>query len=652
MKIHYYIHYVFFILSGLSIPSALHANVRLPTLVDDHMVLQRGAIIKIWGWADPEEKVTVQFLHRKLTTYTTAAGRWEVSLPSLEAGGPYEMKISGKNLIKISDILIGDVWLCSGQSNMEYKMIKSRDRYADDIAKASQYPIREFAVKETYGYDSPSDVSGSWQQASPENVLQFTAVGYFFAKNLNMRYKVPIGLLYSAWSGTPAEAWISEKNLQPFPHYLATLQQFKDTASINRSLEQEKILSNAWYKAQRDHDQGSAAGQLPWSSDDTDLSTWRQISFPGYWEDQGAGNLDGVIWVKKVIEVPSKMSGKPLILQLGLIDESDSTYFNGHKIGSTNQKGSPRRYRVPAELVKPGSNTITIRIIDNEGKGGFVQGKPLLLTDGQTSVDLAGQWIYRVGFQCAPLPAQSFTRPYYKPGILYQTMIAPIAWYPIKGAIWYQGEANTSPAKAVEYRRLLPILIKEWRKAWGLGDFPFLIVQLANFMKPSVEPQESSWAMLRESQAIVADSIPRCGLAVAIDLGEAYDIHPANKKDVADRLALVAGKVAYHNNTIQASGPVYENMFIDKGQIFLTFKEVGKGLIAANGRLLQFAIAGTDRKFVSAEAKIVGPNQIVVWSDKVKEPVAVRYAWADNPEGCNLLNKEGLPARPFRTDNW
>jgi sialate O-acetylesterase len=632
-------------------PLPASAEISLPRLVSDHMVLQRDSKVRIWGWASPGEKVTVKFMGISLTTTTPGSGRWEIVLPAMKAGGPYSMTLKASNTLTINDILIGDVWLCGGQSNMEFKLNKVRDRYAKDISTAANYPIREFAVKEKYGYDKVSDVSGSWQTANPETVLQFTAVGYFFAQSLYERYKVPIGLLYSAWPGTPAESWISEEGLKSFPRYTEEAKKFRDTAYAQQVLRKDKAVADQWYANIRLNDQGAIPGKASWASLNTDTTDWKSIRFPGYWETQGLATTDGVVWVKKTITVPKSMTGKELKLSLGLIDDIDTTYFNGEKVGTTDNKYNPRRYVIPARLVKEGLNTITIRIIDNEGTGGIVKGKIDELSDGKTSIDLSGNWIYKIGYQSSPLPVQSFTRIYYKPAILYHPMIEPLTSYTIKGAIWYQGEANTGWDKAIEYRKLLPTMIDEWRRAWNQGNFPFLIVQLPNFMKPSDAPQQSGWALLRESQSVIAANIPNCGLAVIIDLGEENDIHPSNKKDVGKRLALSAEKVAYPDSGTISPTPIYRSMRIDGNKIILSFNKTGKGLVAKGGTLKQFAIAGADKHFVWGTAEIQG-STIVVSAPDIPAPVAVRYAWADNPIGCNLYSAEDVPVSPFRTDDW
>ncbi len=642
---------IFFVFTTFILCIGVKAQIMLPSLVSDSMILQRNIPLKIWGWAAAGEKVTIGFNKKKYNTVTGEDGRWAVILPAMKEGGPYEMLIKGSNEIAIKDIWVGDVWLCSGQSNMEFAMNKVRFKYADDIAASASYLIREFSVKERYSYKPEEKAEGSWKPANPTNILKFTAVGYFFAKKLYETYKVPIGILHSSWPGTPAESWISIDSLKNFPDYVKTAKQFANAAYTDSVLKGERTLTQNWYRQVNTSDKGYRQNGASWAGKPIDTS-WLPINMPGYWENQGAGNIDGAVWLKHVVTVPKSFMNTDVYLELGLIDDIDSTYINGQQVGFTDNKYNQRRYKVPAGLLKEGENILTVRVIDNEGQGGIVPGKVYRLTNGTEDISLAGNWFYKVGYATTGLSAQNFIRIAYKPTYVYNGMIEPILNYSIKGAIWYQGEGNTSKFKAFEYRQLLPVMIHEWRAKWQQGNFPFLIVQLANFMPAKPQPDESNWAMLRESQTIVASKEPNCGLAVAIDIGEANDIHPLNKKDVGYRLALVADKVAYNNTKTISSGPGYLSMEKQGNKIVLSFDNIGGGLVAKNGDTLkQFAIAGEDRVFVWANAKIEG-NKVIVWSDKVLAPVAVRYAWADNPEGCNLYNKEGLPASPFRTDNW
>ena len=622
--------------------------VTLPRLVSDGMVLQRDIPVKIWGWADGGETVTIRFEGKMYRTAAEADGKWVLTLPSREAGGPYDMEISGSNRIELRDILVGDVWVCSGQSNMQLWMGRVKYRYADVIARAGNPRIRQFLVSGRYDFDEPQEdlASGRWVSADPESVLGFTAVGYFFAKTLYEQYGVPIGLINAALGGSPAEAWLSEDALRAFPEHMETVKRFRDRDYRDRIAEKDKAASDAWYARVGQLDRGMVEGQPRWYEPDCDASEWATMDVPGYWADEDLGPVNGVVWFRKEINVPASMTGKPARLWMGRIVDGDSTYVNGALVGSVSYQYPPRIYDVPADLLTEGKNVIVVRIISNINRGGFVPDKPYRLEAGGQSIDLKGAWQYRLGAPMEPLPGKTFIE--WQPLGLYNGMIAPLTDYGIKGVIWYQGESNVG--RPLEYQKLLSALIVDWREEWGQGDVPFLYVQLANFLEAKEEPGESDWAELREAQ-LKTLAVPNTGMAVAIDLGEWNDIHPLNKEDVGKRLALAARKLAYGDSAVVHSGPIYESMRIEGDKIVLAFAHVGSGLVSRGGGALKhFAIAGADKRFVWAQARIEG-NEVVVWNENVTDPMAVRYAWADNPEGANLYNREGLPASPFRTDN-
>lgn len=628
--------------------SELKADVRLPRLISDGMILQRDQQVRLWGWASPGEEITIRFNGRTKKTVCPRAQKWEVMLPSMKAGGPYQMIIKGNNTILLKDILVGDVWLCSGQSNMDYQVYKSKDLYKEEIAASSGTPIREFSVKTTYNYALHKDIEGEWKGANPKNVLQFSAVGYFLALNLYQRYKVPVGIIHASYSGSPAEAWISDETLKKYPHYLQKAAPYHDEAVVKAALLKDKQTSDAWFKEVNRNDEGLSRGSSVWSKAALDTSGWKNIKIPGAWEEQGL-NADGVVWLRRQVDVPRKMISSPVVLDLGLIDDLDTTYVNGVVVGSTNNKYQVRRYEVPDGVLQEGENVITVRVVDKEGKGGIIPGKHYRLSNGKGDIDLSGNWLYKVGHSMPPMPVGSFLQVGYLPGIQYCSKIVPIAGYTIRGAAWYQGEGNSS--RAEEYKTLLPDMIKDWRTLWREGDFPFLIVQLANYMAPAIQPEDTNWARLREAQAFVASTVPHVGLAVTIDLGEANDLHPPNKKDVGYRLALSAYNLAYNDKDAIEPVTQYEAMSVEGDKIVISFKNAGKGLQAKNGELKQFSIAGADKNFYWAKA-IIKNGKVEVWSDKVAKPVAVRYAWANNPEGSNLYNLDNLPVAPFRTDTW
>ena len=631
----------------LIIPAAF-AQVRLPQLISDGMILQRDVPVNVWGWATPAEKIAVVFNGKRYTAVARPNSVWQIRLDATKAGGPYTMDIRGVNHITLKDILVGDVWLCSGQSNMVHQMKLHGVRYADEIADAHYPEIRQFWVPTLTNLQGPQGdlTAGHWKSANPQDVLEFSAVAYFFAKNLYKKYHIPIGIINSSVGGTPIEAWTSEEGLNHFPAIIKTIEKNKDTAYINGF---SRRAAAAMSNLPKSNDKG-LAGPIPWYSPTYTPAGWRQIGIPGYWEDQGLRNLDGVVWYRREIDVPASMAGQPAKVFLGRIVNADVLYINGKEVGNTTYEYPQRRYTIPAELLKPGKNLFVVRVTNSFGKGGFVPDKPYCLIAGNDTVDLKGYWEYKVGEVFVPrtragsggfgFSAQN------APTALYNAMIAPLIRYAIKGFVWYQGEANAN--KAAEYAKLQPAMIADWRSKWKEGDIPFLYVQLPGFGDYDYLPAESSWAELREAQ-LQSLSVPNTGMAVGIDLGEWNDVHPDRKAPVGDRLALAAERIAYGDSVVY-SGPIYQSSAISGNKILISFDHTGSGLITEDGGELQeFAIAGADKKFVWANAKPEG-DKVIVWSDEIKDPMYVRYAWADNPVNPNLYNKEGLPASPFRTD--
>lgn len=626
---------------------SLFGQVKLPAIVRDSMVLQRDTKLKIWGWAPEGEKVNVTFNKKTFKTTAGPDGKWSVWLPPTKSGGPYNMDIRASNRITLKNILVGDVWLCAGQSNMVHSMGLHRERYAEEIARANDPEIRQFLVPASAVLEGAVDdlPAGSWKPATVQEIRRFSVVAYFFAKKLYEKYHVPIGLINASVGGTPIEAWTSEEGLKEFPDVLSVVEKNKDTAYVNK-LDRLALAGKREREKRRSEDKGMT-GAKTWYDTSYISKNWRVINIPGYWEDQGIKNLDGVVWYRKEIEVPASMTGEPAKIALGRIVDADFVYINGVLVGSTAYQYPQRRYQVPAGLLKRGKNTIVIRVINNAGKGGFVPDKPYYLSAAGQSIDLKGYWQYKVGEVYSTNGAPAGLVFQNQPTALFNAMIAPIANYAVKGFVWYQGEANASRPEA--YEELLPALINDWRSHWKQAEAPFLYVQLPNYMEVNYMPSESQWALIRDAQFKTL-SVAHTGMAVAIDLGEWNDIHPGNKKPVGERLALAAQKVAYGEKDIVYSGPTYQSAKTEGNKIIVSFNNVGSGLVSIDGEeLSQFAIAGPDKKFVWAKA-IVQNNTVVVWSENIQDPVFVRYAWADNPDGANLYNKEGLPASPFRTD--
>ena len=630
--------------------SFFHAfsQVRLPAIIRDSMVLQRDSKINIWGWAGKGEKINIRFNDKNFKTTTGADGKWLLQLSPMKAGGPYTMEISGKSQkFLLRDILIGDVWLCSGQSNMVHQMKLHAVRYEDDIAKANYPEIRQFWVPNVTNLQSAQEdfPNSYWKSANPQDVLEFSVVAYYFAKKIYDKYHAPIGIINASVGGPPIESWTSEKGLKDYPNAIATIQKNKDTAYVNNLI--QKAKENAANRPPQ-NDRGFL-GPIPWYDPNYIPKEWFDINVPGYWEDQGLRDLDGIVWYRKEIDVPQSMIGFPARIFLGRIVDLDFVWINGKQIGNTTYQYPQRRYNIPADLLKPGKNLIVIKVVNNAAKGGFVPDKPYYLFAGKDTIDLKGIWQYKVAEVF--IPQRGFSGggfdPQYQPAAIYNAMIAPLTNYSLKGFLWYQGEGNTG--RAAEYAKLLPNMIHDWRRLWKQGDLPFFFVQLPNFGDFNYLPSESNWAMLRESQ-LKSLSISNTAMAVTIDLGEWNDLHPDRKKEIGERLALAAENLVYGEKDLAYSGPLFQSANIDGNKITISFIHVGTGLTTTDGEeLSEFAIAGADKKFVWAKAKIEG-DKVIVWNENISQPKYVRYAWADNPVNPNLCNKEGLLASPFGTD--
>lgn len=624
----------------------LSAQIRLPKLIGDNMVLQRDQPVTIWGWAAPKEKVTVTLKNKNYNTITPADGQWKIQLPAQAAGSGIEMVLKGKNQIRIKNIAFGDVWLCSGQSNMVINMERVKERFAEDIASANYPDIRNFFVQTLTSLDGPENdfPGGEWKAANPKDVLTMGAVTYFFARDLYDQYKVPIGIINSSLGGTPIEAWISESGYKDFADIQKIIAKNKDSAYVNSF----KLI----FPNKRSQPQVTDLGQIEhWENTSYQPKGWRNFSIPGYWEDQGVKDLNGVVWFRREFEVTENWIGKPVKLYMGRIVDADEMYVNGKKIGNTTYQYPPRRYEIPAGLLKAGKNTFVIRVTNQVGKGGFVADKPYYMTVDNQQIDLKGTWQYKVG-EVYPLHKKgNFGGALVhqnQPTALYNAMVAPVLPMKLKGFIWYQGESNVDNPEP--YNKLMPALINDWRTLWENPDAPFLVVQLPNFQDIDYAPAESNMAMIREAQN-QALALKNTAVTVTLDLGEWNDIHPLNKKDIGKRLAVSARNLAYNESNVVYSGPALKSQTIGKDKIILKFDHVAKGITSKDSEPLRwFSIADDDKKFVWAMARIIGKDQIELSSELVKTPKYVRYGWQDNPEGINFYNSEGLPASPFRTD--
>ncbi|HNW50524.1 MAG TPA: sialate O-acetylesterase [Prolixibacteraceae bacterium] len=618
-------------------------EVRLPRLVSDGMVLQRETPVRIWGWANPGEKVTIGFNKQTFETEASNKGEWQIMLPAQKAGGPYEMKISASNQISLKNILFGEVWLCSGQSNMELPMRRVAVIYPDEIASSKNPFIRQFVVPVRWNYNKAMDdiSNGEWKEANPENVLQFSAAGYFFARSLYEKYKIPVGIILCAAGGSAAESWLSEKTLMKFPEQYKIAKQLADSTYLKNLISLETKASGEWFNQLGKSDLGRK--EIPWFAPQLDDSNWSTLQIPSTFNEAGISLKNGAVWFRKEINLPENCDGKTALLEMGRIVDSDSAFINGQFVGNITYQYPPRRYQIAPGILKAGKNIITVRVVSQSSAGEFVKDKPYQLTVEGKTFDIKGSWKYQIGATMPPCPPLTYFPN--RPLGLYNAMLHPMINYTINGVIWYQGETNAE--RPNDYSNVLTALINEWRTLWKKKDLPFLCVQLPNFQETKPEPTESNWAILRNEQLKIL-SVPNTSLIVTLDLGEWNDIHPLRKKEVGERLALAAENKVYGEKNVLCSGPVYQKMKKDGNRIVLSFTHCGSGLLSKNGELKEFAIAGADKKYVWAKAKIEG-NNVVVWNENVPTPVSVRYAWADNPKGANLYNKEGLPASPFCT---
>jgi sialate O-acetylesterase len=636
-----------------SIPASAEAQaaaaLRLPRIFGDGMVLQRGAAVPVWGWAAPGTAVTVSLHGSTARATADGAGAWRVSLPALAAGGPYEMDVAGGgSRIVLRDVLVGDVWVASGQSNMELS-VSSALNAEREIAAANDPRMRHFTVPESWSTTPAADVTGgSWEPADPRHVGHFSAVAYFFARDLRAELGVPIGIIHTSWGGSNVETWTSREALG-----------LTDSA-WNAVMAHERARSDSIRQALAAKlgslpavDEGMAGGRAAWADPSLDDSGWAAIDVPGVWERQGYVGMDGVVWYRTSFELTADDAARGVTLGLGMIDDNDATWVNGVQVGRTNGYNAPRVYAVPASALHAGRNVLAVRVEDGGGDGG-IYGDPsrVYVEAGGARRPLAGPWRFRVGMVTFGQDGQRTNK---IPTVLYNQMLHPLLGVPIRGVIWYQGESNANnEAQAAAYRQQFATLIRSWRREWTgtRAAFPFIWAQLPNFgAADSVPPAHAGWATLRESQA-AALALPATGQAVTIDVGDAMDLHPRDKQSVGHRMALAARSVAYGEH-VESQGPTYLRHTVRGDSVIVDLSHAAGGLVSRStgGEIGGFAVAGADRRWAWAHARVQG-GRVVVWSDAVRNPVAVRYAWSNGPVGLSLYNREGLPAAPFRTDAW
>jgi sialate O-acetylesterase len=647
---------ILFILLGIGCSNIPKYKLEMSPLFSDNMVLQQQKEIPVWGIAPPNSKVSVTFRKQSIKTITDKKGKWIVRLKPEPVGRneTLTVKCHSKKIL-CTNIAVGEVWIASGQSNMEVPLINNWGPVKNGAQEASNasYPdIRLFIVNRNNSIEPVDTISSDgWKSCSPETVRNFSAVAYFFGRELYNQLHIPIGLIQSAWGGTIAEAWTSAESLELMEDFTTSVQKIQ---SLPKSIEgQQKQYEKDDFQLHIEmsrKDPGIMGKDTIFKTIGLNDLGWSTMNLPGLWENTSFGVFDGSVWFRKHIDLPMELSRKKMVLNIGPSDDFDEAWVNGVKVGQSGYWGEPRHYPIREGIVKYGNNVITLRVSDFQGAGGF-NGKPenfYLSGPDNFHLDLSGEWLLHAGYNKREIETIAM-----KPGdpnrptSLFNGMINPLIPYAFKGIIWYQGESNTG--MAWQYRELFPTLIKDWRNHWNIGDFPFYFVQLANHMQRNEQPVDDMWAELREAQTL-ALQLPNTGMAVTIDIGDAMNIHPGNKQDVGKRLALWALNKNYRIN-VPFSGPLYKSNELAGDKIIIHFDNVYNGLKASGqSKLTGFAIAGEDKKFYWADATIAG-NSVIVSCKDVMNPAAVRYAWSSNPE-CNLVNSANLPASPFRSDDW
>ena len=635
----------FLVIFCLLISQSIRAEIKLPGYFTDNMMLQRDMPIKIWGWGNRYETVTVSIHDQKVNTRCKKDGTWEIILSPIPYGGPYSLTVQGKeNSIKIENILIGDIWLCSGQSNMEWTVEQSANS-KQEVQNANYPEIRALKVPKSIKNSPQDNFNAQWEICSPSTVGAFSGIAYYYARALYKEVQIPIGIINASWGGTDIETWISDEAFTALPSNVQKQYNMEVVNNLEEYIRQNKGQKQAFLDAM-ENDPGI---NNQWFIPGFNTVAWEEMKVPGEWGTTPLSLIDGHVWFKYDLNLTCTEAGRPATLSLGTIDDADITWVNGTKVGNASGWDTPRIYSIPPGILKEGSNNITVRVTDNGGSGGmWGQEADIYLEIDNTRHSLAGNWKYQMSVANADYHVLDIT-PNMVHSSLYNTMIHPLTPFRIKGVIWYQGENNVGAG--YDYRTLFQTQIKDWRTRWGY-ELPFYWVQLANLYPEDTTPVGSSWAELRESQAMTLE-LPHTGQATIYDIGDAYSIHPTNKQEVGRRLSLIALHKDYGRDSLVYSGPTFQNVSFKENTAVITMNTYGSQLTIHNkyGYLEGFSIAGEDRKFVWAKAFIDANGKIIVYNENIAEPVAVRYAWSNNP-AANLFNAQGLPAIPFRTDSW
>lgn len=636
----------FFAFLAIWMPGTVSAQLKVANIFSDHMVLQRNQPVKVWGQAAPRDRVVVYLNGEAATVRADRNGAWMAQLPAMPAGGPFNLVVRTRREQKsFEDVLIGDVWLAGGQSNMEWPIVMSA-KATEEIAAANNPEIRHIRIEHVTSVEPLNDLTepGKWLPATSANAPGFSAVGWFFARELNKETGVPIGILSSNWGGTMVETWMSRD-------YLDTLDAFREiTAKLPASVAAYQQYQKGKFEPIVNRINGSTDIEKTagWNQPAFDDSRWNSLEVPAFWEAQGYAGLDGEIWYRRQVTLTAEQAALPATLNLGMIDDCDITYINGQKVGETCTWNERRSYKIPTGILKAGANSIAVKVIDGGGNGGMHgEAADFNLTAGSTPISLAGKWKARVDASTI----YGKPDPNSMPSLLYNAMIHPIEKFPITGVIFYQGETNAG--RAAQYQNSFASMITNWRQKFNQPDMPFYFVQLASYNADNKnDPSGSAWAELREAQRQTLN-LKNTGMAVTTDIGDPGDIHPRNKQDVGRRLALWALHDVYGKTDLVYSGPMYKSARQEGQKMIVSFDHTGSGLMVKDkyGYLKGFMVAGADQQFHWAKAQLRG-NEVEVWSDEVANPTAVRYGWVDNAEEANLFNREGLPASPFRTDNW
>lgn len=618
----------------LSITQAI-ANVSLPRFFSSHMVLQQNEPIVIFGTADKGEKVYVTFHEMSQQTVTNADGKWSVTFQPIKAGGPYTMSVKGNNHITLSDVYVGEVWFCSGQSNMGWKLENALNG-DEELANANYDKIKLFTPKRYMsGQPETELISGTWETCTSENAEGFSAVAYFFGRHLYQKYNVPIGLINSSWGGTNIEAWMSESLLNNHPESQKIISKMK-AMDMLQAARQFKIDDYAYRDKIEVVDIG---GKEHWEKETTDYTDWQTIKLPNRWALAGIEKTYGVIWVTKSITLTEADIQDDITLSIGRVDDKDVTYFNGEKIGESAKKDLERKYTIPKNILRAGENRITIKVANFRDYGGFRSADDeVYITTAKQKMSLVGNWKYKKGTPTVEEPPAR-VHPRYYPTSLYNSMVNPFFGYNVRGVIWYQGESNVKNPE--EYAQFFPKMIEDWREKWG-KEFPFLFVQVANYAE-----QENREAPLREAQAL-ALKLNKTAMVVTLDIGEDYNVHPANKQDVGKRLGMAAQHIAYGEKEVSKGGPSLKEASFKNDSVTLSFDQelVVKGdMNAING----FMISSNDKTYYPAKVEVYN-NTIKLYNKDVKKPKYVTYLWADAPGNVMIYNNQELPAPPFKIE--